>query len=124
MRFYDDGDIGVSIELLVGAVRLLKTPGAPGEMTDYVGSGMLERVSSRVAKLLGFSGVMGIRHQALLASALLAQGYKVLYVERAAGGIIAFGEVIYDGDFAGHIRVDLERVRDKRLSRNNPGGLG
>lgn len=107
MRFYDDNVVGLSIEPLIGAVRLLKAPNTSGEMTDYVGSGTLVRASAEVSKLIGFSGQMGIRHQALLATALLAQGYRLLYVERAAGGRVALGELMTEGDFAGHLRVDL-----------------
>jgi hypothetical protein len=118
MRFYEDGIVGISIEPLIGAVRLLSTPNRSGEMTDYIGSGTLVRASHDVAKLIGFSGRMGIRHQALLATALLAQGYKVLYVERAAGGKVALGEPIEKGDFAGHMRVDLVKAAARAAERH------
>ena len=107
----------MSIEPLVGAVRLLAHPHVTGEMTDYVGSGTVMRASANIAKLVGFSGVMGIQHQALLAEALHERGYTVLYVERASGGRVALGELITEGDFAGHIRVDLLAAKDRVKKR-------
>lgn len=59
---------------------------------------------------------MSLRHQALLAASLRKLGYKVLYVERAAGGTVATGKTILEGDFAGCVRVDLEEAV-KRFER-------
>lgn len=119
MRFYDDKELGLSIEPLIGAVRLLAEPGAPGEMTAYVGSGILERVSHSVAKLIGFSGKMGIRHQGLLARALYERGYSVLYVERAHG-VAPLGELITEGDLKGHWRIDLREANGRAERRRVP----
>lgn len=105
-QFFDDGYVGLSAESLVQVVRLLSEPAEEGK-PSFVASGVLMKLSDTVCKLLGFSGRMSIRHQALLVRALHESGYKVLYVERANDGVVGFGELITEGDFAGCTRVDL-----------------
>jgi hypothetical protein len=123
MQYFDDGRVGLSIEPLAWVMRLLPAPAAGGK-PDFNASGVVMRVTQDICKLIGFSGSMSIRQQALIARSLRARGFRLLYVERAEGGTIPFGEVITDGDFAGHIRMDLEavEVRIKKRYREDAGG--
>ena len=109
MQFFDDGKVGISFESLLGVVRLLTAPAHDG-LPDYTASGVIVHMSEKVCKLVGFSGRMSIRHQALLGRSLYELGYRVLYVERAEGGTVVFGEPITEGDFVGWTRVKLEEV--------------
>lgn len=115
MQFFDDGRVGLSFEPHVGTIRLLAEP-ARGGKPDFDASGSLVRLSDDACKLVGFSGRMGIRHQALIVRALLELGFRLLYIERSAG-TVPLGEQITEGDFAGWWRLDLEAAARRAEER-------
>jgi len=121
MQFFDDGKIGLSLEPMIGVLRLLLEPATEGKPA-FVASGVLVRMSDSVCKLVGFNGAMSIRHQALLAKSLGSMGYTVAYVERADGGTIAFGEPVTEGDFKGCVRLDLDAANQRGEQRYGSAG--
>lgn len=118
----DDGHVGLSLEPVTHVLRLLPAP-ADGPNPPYVASGLLMRMSDRVAKIVGLTGKVSIRHQRLIARTLLEAGFELLYVERIDGRTVPLAERITYGDWAGYWRLDLRvAVRRNRTRNGRPAG--
>lgn len=117
MRFYDDGVVGLGVEVFGGTIRFLPSPGSPGQRPPFVATAQFTRVTRTVAKVAGLQGKMSARHLALLVRELRAHGFRVLYVERVEGHDVPMGERIEEGDFAGMWRVDLEAAAARAQAR-------
>jgi len=112
-----DGVAAVTWEPVVGLVRLVDHVPSDSH-PSYIGVGTVTRLSSRVAKLSGFAGEIKRRHMWLICQLLIRQGYEFAYIDRAAGHVMPWGEVIDGGDWSGFWRVDLAEMRGRRKGDN------
>jgi hypothetical protein len=108
-----DGEVAVTWESIAGIVRVLDHVPV-GPHPDYVAVGVVMRLSPDIVKLAGFSGRLNRQQMWLIARMLLGQGFKVAYVDRAAGRIMPNGEQITSGDWVGFWRVDLTQATERR----------
>jgi len=112
MRSLDDGTVAITYEDRGGTIRALGTIPDCDDHPPFVAAGEVTRLSGTVAKLHAFAGQrLGRRHLRLIVRLLLEQGYRVVYIDRAAGHGVPMAEQIKEGDWAGWWRLDLLRAR-------------
>lgn len=112
MQVLDDGRVAISYEPRGGTIRVL--PGVPSDddsHPDYISVGQADHLHSSLVKLHGFRGDITRRHMRLIVRLLLEQGYRVAYIDRAAGRVMPMATRIDSGDWAGWWRLDLVAIR-------------
>lgn len=117
VRVHDDGSIAVTLEWTAATVRAVRHVPDPEERPAYTAVAQVTRISDTVCKMSGLCGDISRGHVWLLAQALKAEGFRVLYAERTDAHIAPMATHVQDGDFAGHWRIDLDAMVERRRSR-------
>lgn len=118
MLTVNNGSVAVTLEWQTAIARAIDHVPAQ-ERPPYCAVCHVTRLSDTIAKISGLVGSLSRGHMWLLAQLLREQGFKVLYAERTDAHIVPMAEHIDAGDWAGHWRLDLEQMRDRR--RNTRG---
>lgn len=116
------GPYSISYEPSGGTVRIL-LDNRGGEQPPYTAVGDVTRITLTICKLSGFAGTMRRPHMLLIAQLLLGLGYKLAYIERAAGRTMPGATRIRCGDFKGWWRLDLSKVDLSRIASKQDGCL-
>ncbi|MGE4340972.1 MAG: hypothetical protein AB7E55_34250 [Pigmentiphaga sp.] len=120
MRTLDDGHVAITYEDRGGTVRALAQIPESDDHPAFVAVGEVTRLSETVVKLHAFAGQrLGRRHMRLIVRLLLEQGYRVAYIDRAAGHAVPLAEQISEGDWEGWWRLDLVRARITSAARES-----
>jgi hypothetical protein len=117
VKAYDNGEVGITLESERATVRMHAVVPSPGKRAPYIAIGQITRLPNHVVLLSGFCGDLMRAHMWLLLQAMLAEGYRVAYLERIPGHSVPFGEAVQEGDFAGLWRIQLDTVHDRRRRR-------
>lgn len=116
MRSIDNGRLALTFEWNTATIRVIDhVPTVPEPACTAVAQ--IQRLSSDVAKLHALCGETTATHVWLLAHLLREEGFKWLYAERADAHVLPMAQFIDDGDFAGHWRLDLAKMQERRRSR-------
>lgn len=108
-RMLDDGRVAITFEPRGGTIRVLPTLPV-GDHPAYIAVGEVTHLADGIVKLHAFAGQLGRRHMRLIVRLLVEQGYRVAYVDRAAGRAMPVAEQIEQGDWKGWWRIDLQTL--------------
>jgi len=115
MQAADNGAVAVTLEWCSATVRAVQSvPCESNPRPPYRAVATITRMSDTVAKISGLCGEVSRGHMWLLAQLLRGEGFRYLYAERTAAHVVPAAEFIDAGDFAGHWRLDLETMQDRR----------
>lgn len=113
MKCVDNGSVAITMEWGAATVRAIdhipKCPQPP-----YKAIAQIVRMSDEVVKLIGLCGEISRGHVWLLAQLLREEGFKTLYATRTDAHVVPMAEFLSHGDFAGHWRLDLEKMQERR----------
>ncbi|MDO9596746.1 MAG: hypothetical protein Q7J47_03400 [Azoarcus sp.] len=110
-QLLDDGQVAITFEPRGGTVRALDSVPDTDDHPPYIAVGEITPLSDDIVKIHAFAGQLHRRHMRLIVRLLLEQGFRVAYVDRAAGHALPMAERIETGDWVGWWRLDLVRVR-------------
>src|SRR5574337_1152591 len=116
MRSVDNGSVAVTFEWGTATVRAIDHI-PTGQQPPYKAIGQVLRLSDDVVKLVGLCGGISPGHVWLVAQILRDEGFRVLYATRTDAHIVPMAEYLTEGDFAGHWRLDLELMKERRRPR-------
>lgn len=111
MILLDDGHVAISYEDRGGTIRALDHVPLSDNHPPYLAVCEITRISDDIAKLHAAVGALSRRHLRLIVRLLLEHGYRIAYVDRAAGHRIPAAEIVDSGDFEGWWWLDLVALR-------------
>ncbi|WP_407280625.1 hypothetical protein U5817_10095 [Aromatoleum evansii] len=119
MKSIDNGSVAVTFEWGAATVRAIDHI-PKGPQPPYKAIAQIVRMSDTVAKLIGLCGEISRGHMWLLAQLLRDEGFKTLYATRTDAHVVPMAEYLTAGDFAGHWRLDLATMQDRRRKKRQP----
>lgn len=116
MKFVDNGSVAVTFEWNTATARAIDHV-PTGAQPPYKAIAQILRMSDDVVKIVGLCGTISPGHTWLLAQILRDEGFRFLYATRTDAHIVPMAEHLTEGDFAGHWRLDLSLMQERRRSR-------
>lgn len=113
MQTLDNGSVAVTFEWSTASVRAIDHVPTT-ERPPYCAICQVQRLSDRIVKITGLVGNLSRGHMWLLAQLLRGQGFRYLYAERTEAHVVPMATYLDSGDWAGHWRIDLETMRERR----------
>lgn len=118
MKSIDNGSVAVTMEWGAATVRAIDHV-PTGPQPAYTAIAQIVRMSDEVVKLIGLCGEISRGHIWLLAKMLREEGFRTLYATRTDAHVVPMAEYLTAGDFAGHWRLDLTTMQDRRRGRRD-----